>query len=66
MRAVYIWNVERAQFLSLFAFCTLAWQTNLQFTVLYQPRFGFPREIPRNSRGKGNFYKSDVISATGI
>ena len=26
----------------------------------------FPREIPRISRGKGNIYQSDVISATGI
>ena len=29
-------------------------------------RFGFTRVIPRNSRGKGNFYRPDVISATGI
>jgi hypothetical protein len=29
-------------------------------------RFGFPWEIPRNSRGKGNSCQSDVISATGI
>ena len=28
-------------------------------------RFGFPREIPRNSRGRRNFCQSDVISATG-
>ena len=29
-------------------------------------RFGFTRVIPRNSRGKENFYRPDVISATGI
>ena len=29
-------------------------------------RLGFPREIPRNSRGKGELYQSDAVSATGI
>ena len=35
-------------------------------TLKSQSMFGFPREITRNSRGKGNFYQSDVISATEI
>ena len=33
-------------------------------SLFFVPRFGFPREIPRNSHGKGNFYQLDVISAT--
>ena len=45
-------------------------RTNFGLRLVYRvglgSRFGFPREFPRNSRGKGNFYQSDVISATGI
>ena len=56
---------------------TSAWWLEVRFVSASQilefdiidarcPGFGFPREIPRISRGKGNFYQSDVISATGI
>jgi len=46
--------------------CVVRLPLSLFSLSLFAPRFGFTRVIPRNSRGKENFYRPDVISATGI